>query len=76
MNLPKGQTELSKDTRPIKAIAWDDAEQSHFKVGQSGVTRIEAYDENGSMSFVPWLAVFKGDDIVHRCPADQVSIGY
>lgn len=76
MKLPKGRTELSKDTRPITAISWADTEGSRFKVGQNGTTRIEAYDESGHMANVPWIAVFKGDEIVLRTAADHVDISY
>lgn len=77
MKLPKGHTELSKDARPITAIVWPNETLSpHFKVGQSGVTSIEAYDENGHMASIPWLAIFKGDEIVLRTPACHVAISY
>lgn len=76
MDMSRGGTVLSSDERPIMAILWPDNDESHFRVGQSGVTKIVAYDESGHMAYVPWLAVFKGDEIVLRCPADQVAISY
>ena len=76
MKLPKGHTELSKDERPISGIFWP-TEQSPVVVGENSVTSIEAYDECGSMSHVPWLAVIRGDDgIILRVPADHVSVSY
>jgi hypothetical protein len=75
--LPKGHTELSKDPRPIQAIYWPMEGAGGYRVGDaSGATRIEAYDENGQMAAVPWVAVFKGDDLICRVPADQVSVHY
>ena len=74
MELNKGGTVLSKDARPIAAIVWDGPE--YFRVGQSDVTAIEAYDESGHMAPVPWIAVFKGDVIVCRVQADHVTISY
>lgn len=73
-DLPTGHTELSRDPRPIVSIAWDGPE--YFKVGVSGVTKIVAYDESGHMSNIPWLAVFKGDEIALRTAADHVAINY
>jgi hypothetical protein len=72
--MQKGGTELSRDLRAITGIFWEAGGEN--RVGQNGVTKIEAYDENGSMSHVPWLAVFKGDEIVSRVPADQVMVSY
>lgn len=74
MQLPKGQTELSRDTRPIKQILWPSDEGA--MVGVHGVTKIEAYDESGHMACIPWLAVFNGEEIAMRVPADQVTIQY
>lgn len=73
----KGDTELSKDPRPIQVIVWNgDPNESHFKVGQNGTTAIVAYDESGHMASVPWIAVFKGDEIVCRVQADAVTVSY
>ena len=74
--LPKGHTILSKDDRLIHAVYWPAENGGGFTVGQCNVTRLEAYDERGSMSHVPWIAVFCGDEIYARVPADQVSIYY
>lgn len=76
MELPKGNTVLTRDSRPITIVVWPDEQESMWKVGQGGCTRIEAYDENGSMAAVPWIAVFKGDEIVARFSAGQVTVGY
>lgn len=74
-DLPKGNTELSKDPRPIRQINVAGDMQAWFVSHPPGI-RIEAYDENGSMAAVPWIAVFRGDDIIARIPAQQVSIHY
>lgn len=76
MELPRGHTPLSEDERPIKAIYWPGEGAGGFTAGEYGCTKIVAYDENGSMSHVPWIAVFKGDEIAVRLPADQVSVHY
>ncbi len=74
MRLPKGHTELSRDDRPIQALYWPNDET--VEVGKHGCTRIEAYDECGSMSHVPWLAVFHDDHLNMRVPADHVEVVY
>lgn len=76
--LPKGHTELSRDARPITMIEWPQVEPGstrYFLVG-SNCERIEAYDENGHMSQIPWLAVFLAGEIHCRVAADQVSVLY
>lgn len=76
IDMMKGHTVLSSDERPIKAIYWPGENEPGWIVGESGCTRIVAYDENGSMANVPWLAVFVGDHLRMRVPADQVSVHY
>jgi hypothetical protein len=44
-----------------------------YKVGRDGITRIEAYDEHGNGAFVPWFAVYKGDEMVMRVNAAYIS---
>ena len=45
-------------------------------VGQRGVTAIIAYGEPGQVALVPWMAIFRGDHLAHRCPAAGHSITY
>ena len=71
---PKGHTELSRDKRPISHITWPD--NATIRVGEIGITRIEAYDENGHMGMIPWLAIIKDDQIASRVMADQVMVSY
>lgn len=77
----KGHTQLSQDERPIKAVWWPAEGDRGHKVGDpydgtDTVTKIEAYDESGHMSHIPWIAVFGNDGIIVRIPADQVSVHY
>lgn len=76
IDLPKGNTVLSKDdSRAILAIHMPGDPQAWFRVGR-GCTRIEAYDENGDMASIPWLAVFDGDEIIFRTAAAHVGVAY
>ena len=67
---------ILKDERTIIRIDWDTEDGSRFLVGEGGVTAIVAYGEPGEYCLVPWLAVYKGDEIVHRVPAGQVMVSY
>ena len=74
MTLLKGNTELSRDPRPITSV-WFDSGHG-WSVGER-CTKIEAYDENGEMANVPWLAVHNPDGtIVARIPARMVTVLY
>lgn len=46
------------------------------KCGVNGVTRIELYNENGQMSYVPWAAVYKGDFLFMRIDLAGKSVKY
>jgi hypothetical protein len=38
--------------------------------------KIEVYEEPGQMSMVPWVRIFKGDEIWVRIPVSLCAIGY
>ena len=66
-------SKLTEDKREIKSVCghgirWD--------VGVDGVTKIEAYDEMGQMSYVPWIAIWVGDTIILRMDAQGKTICY
>ncbi|WP_419797279.1 MAG: hypothetical protein ACNI26_13220 [Terasakiella sp.] len=65
---------MLEDDRPILAAYF--SEEDYSKVGECGVTKIIAYGENGHMATIPWLAVYIGDDIARRIPAQMVEIVY
>lgn len=70
-------TEITRDRREILAVwsAFNDDVNFHT-VGTLGVTKIDAYDENGEMSHIPFIAVYKGDFLAYRIPANSLSIRY
>ena len=68
--------QMIDDPRPIKAIHWDDKDQTAIIVGEARVTAIEAYGEPGPHCELPWLAVYVSGEIRWRVPADQVAIKY
>lgn len=79
--MSKGNTELSRDERSIKAVWWPGEGDAGYRVGDphSGddtVMKIEPYDECGHMSHIPWIAVFGKNGIIARIPADHVSVHY
>lgn len=63
------------DKREIERIDWND-DQGGFLVGSCGVTAIVAYGEPGPHCHLPWLAVYEGEQIRSRVPAEQVQITY
>jgi hypothetical protein len=74
---PRGNTELSKDKRPIREIYSTAAGSSFGAVtGERGVTEIVPYDESGHMACIPWIAVMVGDRCWIRMPAETVVIHY
>ena len=62
---------IYEDPRPIESISgqigcWSTA---------SGL-RIIAYKEHGQGDYVPYYAVYRGDEIVARVPASFVAVHY
>jgi hypothetical protein len=64
---------LASDSRIIDAIFFGGDDEERFKVGETGITKINAYDENGSMDFEPWFAVYKEDFLFARVRAGKVE---
>lgn len=75
--MQRGNTELSREARPIISIeSHRNAEQQYAASKSEGIT-IVAYDELSDFGYVPWVAVFKeGDGCIYRVRADQVAIFY
>lgn len=60
---------ITSDKRSISSLAIDYNQRVHDwnpAVGLSGVTCIAAYDEAGEMAYVPWFAIYVGDEIIWR----------
>lgn len=64
---------IAEDTREISGLFFDDAEGSQIRVGDGRTTKIEAYLEAGDGAFVPWFAVFNGDEIRSRVNAMKIG---
>ena len=60
----------------IECVNCDTIAMTMCRVGTNGVTRIELYNENGQMSYVPWIAVYKGDFLWQRFDAAGMRIYY
>lgn len=59
------------DPRPIQSIVGEIG----FWSTSSGL-RIVAYKEHGQGDYVPYYAVYRGDEIVARVPASLVAVTY
>ena len=69
MSAPTGT--ILTDERSISGISFG---VDSIRVGSEGVTCIKAYQEPGQNAFVPWFAVFEGDEIVSRANAAMVAV--
>jgi len=58
------------DERQILEITYQDG---YFKVGV-GITKIMAYGELGQGNYVPWFALFVGDQLVARVNGMYVTL--
>jgi len=63
------------DDTPINCIHFDEARWSVY-LHKDGITKIEAYGEAGEMAEVPWVAVWRGNEILYRFPARICRIEY
>jgi hypothetical protein len=68
-------TRLTEDKRPIKSISSDEGRYT-LKIGQDGITKIEVYEEMGQMTYIPWIAIWKGDVLSIRMDVQGKSIEY
>lgn len=70
-------TIIAEDPRPVSTIAFGPTERDFaYSVGVSGVTLIKPYLEPGEMSFIPWFAVYIGDEMIARVPSRMVMVIY
>lgn len=52
---------------------------NNWTVGEQGITKIEHMELTGQMAFVPWLSVWRGDQlvcIVNVAMVDQIDFAY
>lgn len=64
------------DDREIESVHDDSAAITWHILGANGITKIQAYKEQGSLDFIPYLAIWKGDELVERRPAIGLRIMY
>ena len=63
--------DINQDEREIEALYFPN--DSEFKVGRGGVTKIEPYYEAGQCAAVPWFMVWKGNTIAFRVNAATLA---
>ena len=61
------------DSRPIRSITTSGDSGVTWCAGHLGITRIEAYGENGQMAAVTWFAVYEDDWLATRVNAAAVE---
>jgi hypothetical protein len=59
--------------KEIKSIS---KEWFSLMVGEDGITEFVPYYESGQMAEVPWIAIYKGDEIISRIDATGLYIQY
>jgi len=70
-------TTILQDNREIISVQSSLIDSPEWAVGKYGVTKIEAYGEPGMYCDIPWVRVFKDDDVAHRvCCHELASINY
>lgn len=65
--------QIVDESQPITLFR---TESGAWHLGYGGVTKIKAYYENGDGAVVPWIAVYKGDNVVVRAAAYRGIIEY
>lgn len=63
------------DPREIEMVLIPGVEDACWRVG-FGCDRIVAYREHGQADWVPYFAVYTGDEIMTRIPASLVVVDY
>lgn len=71
---------IESDTREIDTVdanpTNEDDSGNYWRVGYNGVSRIEAYTENGPCGPIPYYQIVKGSEVTARIPAHMAVISY
>lgn len=80
--------QIVDDPRPIRNVSWGELlGDGWWRIGQrygdklpdgslQEITKIIAYKETGQYGYVPWVAVYVGDEIVVRADCTGAQIIY
>lgn len=60
------------EDRIPKAVCWGEG-QCGYRVGHSGVTRMEVVEVPGPTGYHPWVEVYQGGDLVARVNCSMVE---
>ena len=69
-------TTIYKDDRPIRKIQYADRSLAVWTVGLYGVTKIEAYQENGEMAPIIWFKIWLRDYLMARVNGKYIETIY
>lgn len=67
---------MIQDKREITVIKDSTGINDIARIGSHGFTKIAAYEEEYNESVIPFVAVYKGDEIAFRMPAKDLAIFY
>jgi len=74
--LPREAPTMFNDPREVVAIDDTAAAINHYRVGVQEVTKLVVYKEYSQLDFIPYIAVYMGEEIVTRLPAIGMTIHY
>ena len=64
-----------EDRRPIKSLSCNLSRYT-WHVGKNGVTKIEAYSENGHTAKIPWFAIWVDEKMTIRADGLGKTVAY
>lgn len=69
-------SEMINDPREILTVNDEEGGMTVASIGLKGVTKIECYGETGEYGWIPFIKVWKGEEIAFRRPALKLTIYY
>ena len=67
-------TPMMADERLIEQLIFPGPNYDIIEVGErTGYTRIVAYGEPGEHCYVPWFAIYRGDEVAQRVNGNMVE---
>jgi len=69
-------TTIYEDERSIRKIVYSHKSLAAWIRGVDGVTKIEAYHENGEMAHVVWFKIWIGDYLFARVNGKYIDTVY
>lgn len=72
-NVEASHMNILTDEREIQSIGASLCDRPDYRIGDNGVTKIEAYAEGGMACDIPWIRVYRGTEIITRICAHHLA---